>query len=126
MRTYLVAESPTDLNNPVEVLLTRGDLPPFAPVSTVNGGDIWVAPYDAATGQFGTFEQKVDGATGSGLCSALSVQSSSPLCMNSFAMPNPVEWPSNLTERLKHYRILGEGGSRSPHVIIEDRPEDGT
>jgi len=62
VRTYLVAESPTELTNPVEVLLTRGDLPPFALVSTVNGGDIWVAPYDAATGQFGLFVQKVDGA----------------------------------------------------------------
>src|SRR5918997_711080 len=63
VRTYLVAESPTDLSSPVEVLLTRGNLPPFALVSTINGGDIWVAPYDAATGHFGTFEQKVDGAT---------------------------------------------------------------
>jgi hypothetical protein len=39
-----------------------------------------------------------------GLCAILSVKSSSPLCMDSFAMPNPVKWPSNFTERLKHYR----------------------
>jgi hypothetical protein len=59
--THLVADSPEDLSQPVEVLLTRDDLPPFALVTTVNGGDVWVAPYDAETKSFGTFVKQVDG-----------------------------------------------------------------
>jgi hypothetical protein len=60
--THLVADSPEDLSQPVEVLLTRDDLPPFALVTTVNGGDIWVAPYDAETRSFGSFVKQVDGS----------------------------------------------------------------
>jgi DNA-binding beta-propeller fold protein YncE len=59
--THLVADNPQDLSQPVEVLLTRDDLPPFALVTTINGGDIWVAPYDAETSAFGTFIKQVDG-----------------------------------------------------------------
>src|SRR3712207_6316535 len=62
LRTHLVAEGPEDLSLPVEVLLLRDDLPPYALVSTVNGGDIWVAPYDSSTGAFGTFVKQVDGS----------------------------------------------------------------
>ncbi|RIK38766.1 MAG: hypothetical protein DCC55_20090 [Chloroflexi bacterium] len=59
--THLVAESWDDLSAPVEVLLLRDDLPPFALVTTVNGGDIWVAPYDEATKSFGEFTKQVEG-----------------------------------------------------------------
>jgi DNA-binding beta-propeller fold protein YncE len=62
LRTHLVADGPDDLSLPVEVLLLRDDLPPFALVTTVNGGDIWVAPYDSSTGAFGTFVKQVDGS----------------------------------------------------------------
>lgn len=62
LSTQLVADGPDDLSQPVEVLLLRDDLPPFALVTTINGGDIWVAPYDAETSSFGTFVKQVDGA----------------------------------------------------------------
>lgn len=60
--THLVAESQEDISLPVEVLLLRGNFPPFALVTTVNGGDIWIAPYDEETGDYGEFTQAVDGA----------------------------------------------------------------
>ena len=62
VRTQLVADGPEDLSQPVEVLLLRDDLPPFALVSTLAGGDIWVAPYDSSTGSFGRFVKQVDGS----------------------------------------------------------------
>jgi hypothetical protein len=62
LRTHLVADGPDDLSLPVEVLLLRDDLPPYALVTTVNGGDIWVAPYDSTTGEFGRFVKQVDGS----------------------------------------------------------------
>lgn len=62
VKTHLVAEGPDDLSLPVEVLLLRDDLPPFALVTTVNGGDIWVAPYDKSAGSFGAFVKQVDGS----------------------------------------------------------------
>ncbi|MCL4301529.1 MAG: hypothetical protein KJ077_37860 [Anaerolineae bacterium] len=61
LKTYLVADSPEDLPEPVEVLLLRDDLPPYALVTTVLGGDIWVASYNSETGLFNEFEKKVEG-----------------------------------------------------------------
>lgn len=59
--TYLVSESPDVFSSPVEVLLTRGGLPPFALVTTMLGGDIWVASYDPAAGRFAEFSKQIEG-----------------------------------------------------------------
>jgi len=61
LKTYLVADSPEDLSDPVEVLLLRDDLPPYALVTTGLGGDIWVASYNSETGLFNEFEKQVEG-----------------------------------------------------------------
>ncbi len=61
-RTYLLAESWEDFSSPVEVLLLRDGLPPYALVTTMLGGDIWVAPYDREAQQFGEFVKQVEGA----------------------------------------------------------------
>jgi hypothetical protein len=61
IKTQLVAESWDDLSETVEVLMLRGDLPPYALVTTINGGDIWIAEYDEASGTFGEFVEVVDG-----------------------------------------------------------------
>jgi hypothetical protein len=61
LKTYLVADSPEDLSETVEVLLLRDEFPPFALVTTVLGGDIWVASYNSDTGLFNEFEKKVEG-----------------------------------------------------------------
>ena len=60
-KTYLVADSPTDQSETVEVLLLRDDLPPYALVTTGTGGDIWVASYNKDSGLFNSFEKKVEG-----------------------------------------------------------------
>ncbi len=47
---------------PVEVMLLRGEgLPPHAIVTTMLGGDVWVAPWDEAAGTYGTFARAVEG-----------------------------------------------------------------
>jgi DNA-binding beta-propeller fold protein YncE len=61
LKTYLVADSSEDLSETVEVLLLRDEFPPFALVTTVLGGDIWVASYNSGTGVFNEFEKKVEG-----------------------------------------------------------------
>jgi DNA-binding beta-propeller fold protein YncE len=61
LKTYRVADSATDLSDVVEVLLLRDEFPPYALATTVAGGDIWVAAYNAATGLFDEFEKKVQG-----------------------------------------------------------------
>lgn len=61
IRNYLVADAPNDLSAPVEVILLRDDLPPYALATTLNGADIWVAPYDETSGAFGEFEKQVEG-----------------------------------------------------------------
>jgi DNA-binding beta-propeller fold protein YncE len=62
VQTVLVAESWEDLSQPVEVLLLRDGLPSYALVTTVMGGDIWIAPFDEATGRLGDFTEVVDGS----------------------------------------------------------------
>lgn len=62
VRTQQVADAPGAPSMPVEVLMLRDGLPPFALASTLGDGDIWVAPYDAASGAFGDFAKQVDGS----------------------------------------------------------------
>lgn len=59
--TYLVAEDESDLTETVEVLMLRGDLPPYTLVSTISDASIWVAGYDETTDRFDTFERRFDG-----------------------------------------------------------------
>lgn len=61
VQTYLAAGSPGELSAPVEVLLLRDDLPPFALTTTMLGGDIWISAYDPATGEYGQFTKAVEG-----------------------------------------------------------------
>jgi DNA-binding beta-propeller fold protein YncE len=61
VKTQLVADAADDLSLPVEVLLLRDDLPPYALVTTSLGGDIWIAPYDEESHTFGDFTKVVDG-----------------------------------------------------------------
>jgi hypothetical protein len=61
VKTYLVAEDWETISAPVEVILLRDDLPPFALVTTLMTGDIWVAGYNAETGLFNEFEKKIEG-----------------------------------------------------------------
>ena len=61
-QTLLVAESPDELTVPVEALLLRGEFPPYALVTTVLGGDVWIAPYDEAGENFGEFTKAFDGS----------------------------------------------------------------
>lgn len=60
LKTQLVADNPEDRSLPVEVLLLRDDLPPYALASTSVGGDLWIAPYDEVTNTFGDFTKVVD------------------------------------------------------------------
>ncbi|WP_160136787.1 YncE family protein [Chryseobacterium sp. c4a] len=61
--TYQVADSPTDLSSPVEVLLLRGKFPQFALATTMLGGDIWIAPYNITTKKYDAFTKIFDGST---------------------------------------------------------------
>ncbi|MDM1553258.1 hypothetical protein PYS58_22955 [Chryseobacterium indologenes] len=61
--TYQVAESPTDMSSPVEVLLLRGKFPQYALATTMLGGDIWMAPYNATTKKYDAFTKIFDGST---------------------------------------------------------------
>ncbi|MGU3373932.1 YncE family protein [Chryseobacterium sp. M5A1_1a] len=61
--TYQVADSPTDMSAPVEVLLLRGKFPQFALATTMLGGDIWIAPYNATTKKYDAFTKIFDGST---------------------------------------------------------------
>ena len=62
VQTALVGESWEDLSQPVEVLMLRDGLPSYALVTTVMGGDIWVAPVDEETGRLGEFSEVIDGS----------------------------------------------------------------
>lgn len=61
--TYHVADSPADLSSPVEVLLLRGKFPQYALATTMLGGDIWIAPYNATTKKYDAFTKIFDGST---------------------------------------------------------------
>lgn len=60
--TYQVADSPTDLSSPVEVLLLRGKFPQYALATTMLGGDIWIAPYNAVTKKYDAFSKIFNGS----------------------------------------------------------------
>lgn len=62
LETYLVADSIEDFSSPVEVLLLRDEFPDYALVSTMIGGDIWIAEFDEETGIFGNFAKAFDGS----------------------------------------------------------------
>ncbi len=62
VQTVLVAESWDDLSQPVEVLVLRDGLPSYALVTTVYGGDVWIAPLDEQSGRLGEFSQAFDGS----------------------------------------------------------------
>lgn len=62
VQTVLVGESWEDLSQPVEVLMLREGLPSYVLVTTVMGGDVWVAPFDEATGRLGEFTEVIDGS----------------------------------------------------------------
>ncbi|MET3037286.1 hypothetical protein ABXT08_14350 [Chryseobacterium sp. NRRL B-14859] len=61
--TYQVADSPADKSAPVEVLLLRGKFPQYALATTMLGGDIWIAPYNATTKKYDAFTKVFDGST---------------------------------------------------------------
>jgi hypothetical protein len=61
IKTQLAADSADDLSSPVEVLLTRDDLPPVALTGTEFGNDIWAAPFDPVAGDYGPFIRVVEG-----------------------------------------------------------------
>jgi DNA-binding beta-propeller fold protein YncE len=62
-KTYQVADSPTDLSSPVEVLLLRGEFPQYALATTMLGGDIWIAPYNESTGKYDAFTKVFEGSS---------------------------------------------------------------
>lgn len=61
VQTALVGESWEDLTQPVEVLMLRDGLPSYALVTTIFGGDIWIAPFDEESGRLGEFTEAMDG-----------------------------------------------------------------
>ncbi|UWX62462.1 hypothetical protein N0B40_09230 [Chryseobacterium oranimense] len=88
--TYLVADSQTDMSSPVEVLLLRGKFPQYALATTMLGGDIWIAPYNAATKKYDAFSKIFDGSTqGLGWTLEMYIDDNSRLYV-SFADPGKV------------------------------------
>lgn len=63
IKTYTVADSPTVMSAPVEVLLLRGEFPQYALATTMLGGDIWIAPYNETTHRYDEFSKIFDGAS---------------------------------------------------------------
>lgn len=63
VQTVLVGESWDDLSQPVEVLMLRDGLPSYVLVTTVMGGDVWIAPFDEETARLGEFSEVIDGST---------------------------------------------------------------
>lgn len=61
IKTQLAAESASSLSSPVEVLMLRGEFPPFALTSTEFDNNIWAAPYDETTGTYGAFFKAIEG-----------------------------------------------------------------
>jgi hypothetical protein len=88
--TYLVADSQTDMSSPVEVLLLRGKFPQYALATTMLGGDIWIAPYNATTKKYDAFTKIFDGSTqGLGWALEMYIDDNSKLYV-SFADPGKV------------------------------------
>ncbi|WFB67656.1 hypothetical protein [Chryseobacterium sp. WX] len=88
--TYQVADSPTDLSAPVEVLLLRGKFPQYALATTMLGGDIWIAPYNTTTKKYDAFTKIFDGSTkGLGWALEMYIDDTNKLYV-SFAEPGKV------------------------------------
>lgn len=88
--TYLVADSQTDMSSPVEVLLLRGKFPQYALATTMLGGDIWIAPYNAAAKKYDAFSKIFEGSTqGLGWALEMYIDDNSKLYV-SFADPGKV------------------------------------
>lgn len=88
--TYLIADSQTDMSSPVEVLLLRGKFPQYALATTMLGGDIWIAPYNATTKKYDAFSKIFDGSTqGLGWALEMYIDDNSKLYV-SFADPGKV------------------------------------
>lgn len=88
--TYLVADSQTDMSSPVEVLLLRGKFPQYALATTMLGGDIWIASYNATTKKYDAFSKIFDGSTqGLGWTLEMYIDDNSRLYV-SFADPGKV------------------------------------
>lgn len=89
-KTYQVADSPTDLSSPVEVLLLRGEFPQYALATTMLGGDIWIAPYNESTGKYDAFSKVFEGSSqGLGWAFEMYIDMNSKLYV-SFAEPEKV------------------------------------
>ncbi len=90
IKTYTVADSPTDMSAPVEVLLLRGEFPQYALATTMLGGDIWIAPYNESNHQYDEFTKIFDGAShGLGWTLEMYIDNSKKLYV-SFADPGKV------------------------------------
>lgn len=88
--TYQVADSNADLSSPVEVLLLRGKFPQYALATTMLGGDIWIAPYNAATNKYNAFSKIFEGSTqGLGWALEMYIDNTNKLYV-SFADPGKV------------------------------------
>lgn len=61
IKTYQVSDELGSGSSPVEVLALRDDLPPFALVNTMLGGDVWVSQYNPATQIYDEFVKKIEG-----------------------------------------------------------------
>ncbi|MDQ3460261.1 MAG: hypothetical protein M3498_13335 [Deinococcota bacterium] len=61
IKTQLVGESYEEISAPVEVLMLRDELPPYALTTTMLGGDIWIAAYDESTQSYGEFQKAIEG-----------------------------------------------------------------
>lgn len=90
LETYRVADAEVEQSSPVEVLLLRGEFPPYALVTTMLGGDVWIADHDPATNRFRNFRKFYDGSS-SGLGWALELYiGPDKLLYVSFAEPGVV------------------------------------
>ncbi|PWN69128.1 hypothetical protein C1631_013775 [Chryseobacterium phosphatilyticum] len=88
--TYRVADSQTDMSAPVEVLLLRGNFPQYALATTMLGGDIWMAPYNATTKKYDAFTKVFEGSTqGLGWALEMYIDNTNKLYV-SFADPGKV------------------------------------
>ncbi|MEX2535558.1 MAG: hypothetical protein WD273_08145 [Trueperaceae bacterium] len=59
--THLVGASYDETTAPVEVLMLRDGLPPYALTTAMLGGDIWVAAYDENAQSYGEFQKAIEG-----------------------------------------------------------------
>ncbi|HEX5034038.1 MAG TPA: hypothetical protein VFW62_06115, partial [bacterium] len=123
IQTYLVSDSPDALSSPVEVLMLRDELPPFALVTTMLGGDVWISGYNEGTGLFDEFSKAVVGSD-SGLSWPLEFyihvdHEGVPELYVSFASPGVVNvYGLDQLPALPLKRTLNTGGSGAHHMTF--------